>query len=121
MDIGRESNMEFRIPKKLLEVMEERERIFELMYVTYPTSRGEEEIHVSEFSDKSISSILLKDMRMNSYARDAIYPKLSDKALIEEAKYFLTQCKTPKFPCATYDEALIHKIVPELIKRLEEK
>jgi len=61
------------------------------------------------------------EMRINSYAQDDLPPKLTDEALINTAKYFMSQCSRPKFPCTTYDESLIHKILPELIKRLEER
>jgi hypothetical protein len=59
-------------------------------------------------------------MRMNSYANDDLPPKLNNAALIEKAKQYLGECAQTRIPCSTYDEALIHNIVPELIKRLEE-
>lgn len=76
-------------------------------------------VHVSAFNDREINLSVYKEMRMNSYAQDEIFTKLNDEALIDTARHFLSQCSHPRTPCATYDEALIHKIVPELLKRLE--
>jgi hypothetical protein len=59
-------------------------------------------------------------MKMNSYANDDLPPKLNNAALIEKAKQYLGECTQTRIPCSTYDEALIHNIAPELIKRLEE-
>lgn len=82
---------------------------------------GDKRMHVSELEDRSVTPERYRDMRMNSYAQDDLPPKLTDETLIKKAKYHLSQCRESAYPCTTYDEALIHKIVPELIKRLEEK
>lgn len=87
---------------------------YELKYISY----NGEQIHVSELEDKSVTPEMNKNMRMNSYAQEDLPPKLTDETLIEKAKYYKTQCSHPRFPCATYDEALIHNILPEMIKRL---
>lgn len=105
------------MPFKLSEKWEEKRRERELLkFVTY----GEEEIHVSEFPDRTITPAMMENMYMNSYARDDIFPKLTTETLLVDAKRYLSHCPTPRMPCSTYNEALIHKIVPELIKRLEE-
>jgi hypothetical protein len=106
--------MGFKLPDSFYEKQKE---IFEKKYIIYK----DEKIHVSELEDRSVSWDMKNEMRMNSYAQDDLPSKLTDKALIETAKYYLSNCSQPKFPCSTYDEALIHKILPELIKRLEEK
>lgn len=107
--------MTFKLPSKFDEI---RKEIHELKYITI----GNEKVHVSELDDRSVTPEYLNIMRMNSYAQDDLPPKLTNEALIEKAKYHVLN-STPlrSFPCTTYDEALIHKIVPELIKRLEEK
>ena len=96
----------------------EQERRHNLKYITI----GDKQVHVSKLKDRSVTPEQYKEMRMNSYAQDDLPGKLTDAALIEKAKYFLKNC-TPQrsFPCTTYDESVIHKILPELIKRLEEK
>ncbi|MNJ77569.1 hypothetical protein D3C77_751020 [compost metagenome] len=44
---------------------------------------------------------------------------MDDDLLIKKAKYYVDQCGRYNYPATTYDEAIIHVIVPELIKRLE--
>jgi|SRR5690625_233374 len=81
---------------------------------------GETMIHVSELDDRSVTSEDRSKMEMNSYAQNDLPPKLTTEALIETTKYYKSQCSTPRI-CSTYNESIIHKLVPELIKRLEEK
>ncbi|NRG43266.1 hypothetical protein HRF87_00635 [Bacillus sp. CRN 9] len=105
--------MGFKLPDSFYEKKRE---IHEKKYIVF---KGEN-IHVSDFEDRSITVEMKKQMRMNSYAQDDLPPKLDNNALIETAEYYITNCPRPTFPCTTYDEALIHKILPELIKRLKE-
>lgn len=105
--------MGFKLPESFYEKQKE---LFDKKYITL----GEKKIHITELEDRSVTSEMQQEMRMNSYAQDDLPPKLTDEALIETARHYQSQCHQPVFPCATYDEALIHKIVPELIKRLEE-
>lgn len=99
------------------EFQKRKQEEFEKKYITY----NSEEVHVSEFDDKSVDYDMKKGMRMNSYAQDDLTPKLTDEALIETAKYYQSNCTKPKFPCATYNDAIIHNLLPELLKRLEER
>lgn len=105
--------MGFKLPDSFLKKQKE---IHELKYIDY----NGKQVHVSEIEDRSVTPEMKKDMRMNSYAQDDLPPKLNNAALIETAKHYISNCSKPSFPCVTYDEALIHKLVPELIKRLEE-
>ena len=105
--------MAFKLPESYLKRKQEE---YKLKYITI----GNKEIHVSELEDRSVTSEMKAKMRMNSYAQEDFPPKLTDEALVETAKYYISQCQAPRFPCATYDESLIHKILPEMIKRLEE-
>jgi hypothetical protein len=57
---------------------------------------------------------------MNSYAHDKFFSKMDDELLIERAEYYISQCARYHYPATTYDETVIHVIVPELIKRLQE-
>lgn len=107
--------MGFKLPDSFYERQQE---IYDKKYITFSDGT---KIHVSELENKSITSEMKSEMKMNSYAQDDLYPKLTDEALIETTKYFMSQCSRPRFPCATYNESLIHKILPEIIKRLEEK
>jgi len=106
--------MPFKLPDSYYEKQKE---IYNLKYINY----NGKEIHITELEDKSVTSEMKKEMRMNSYAQDDLYPKLTDEALIDTAKYFMSQCSRPlKFPCVTYNESVIHMILPEMIKRMEE-
>ncbi|MCY7866045.1 hypothetical protein P8918_12510 [Bacillus spizizenii] len=106
--------MGFRF-KETLE--EKREEEYELKYIDYDG----ENVHITEFKNRSVTSEMKSNMRMNSYAQDDLPPKLTTEALIETAKLYQSQCSRPRLPCSTYDESLIHRILPELIKRLEER
>lgn len=106
--------MGFKLPDSYYEQQKE---IYDKKYVIY----NDQEIHITEFEDKSITLEMQQQMMMNSYARDDLPPKLTNEALIESAKHYLNNCEKPRLPCVTYDEALIHRILPELIKRLEDK
>lgn len=105
--------MGFRLPEKF---KKEQEEIYNSMVVNF----GDETRHITEFEDRSITPEMRADMRMNSYAQDKLPPKLTNEALINEAKYYKSHCRKPNRSTTTYDEALIHVILPELIKRLEE-
>lgn len=96
---------------------EKQKELHDLKYVSF----NRERIHVSELEGKSITPSMRREMRMNSYAQDDLPPKLTDEALIEMAEYHLSQCSKPSFPCTTYEESLVHKILPELIERLKER
>ena len=106
--------MTFKLPDWFEEKQKER---YELQYITYNGAK----IHPSEFNDRSITKEELENMKMNSYGQDEMFGKYTDDVLIDKARYYISNCSAPRYPCATYDEALIHKIVPELIKRLEER
>lgn len=77
-------------------------------------------VKITDIPNGSITPSMLKDMHMTVNARSAMPPKMTDDALIETAERYLKQC-TPSEHAATYDQAIIHSIVPEMIKRLKEK
>ena len=105
--------MTFQLPESFrLKQQEE----YKKQFVIYK----EKEIHVSEFEDKSITPQQLSEMKMNSYAQEKLHPKLNTDALINTTRSYLSQCSRSRYPASTYDEALVHLIVPELIKRIEE-
>lgn len=106
-------SFKFKFPESWLIKQQEE---YEKQYVIYQ----DEKIHIDEFEDKSITPQHLSDMRMNSYAREKLYPKLSTDALINTSKSYLSQCSRGRYPAITYDDALIHLIVPELLNRIEE-
>lgn len=57
---------------------------------------------------------------MNSYEREELVPFMDDDCLIQHIEYCLTNCqqKYRLGPCSTYDEAVVHLWMPEIIKRL---
>jgi hypothetical protein len=103
----------FKLPDSYYEKQKE---IYDKKYIYFDDG----EIHVSKLKDRSVTIEMKKEMRMNSYAQDDLPPKLTTEALIDTTKHYLSHCSKPRFPCVTYDEGLIHKLLPELIKRLEE-
>lgn len=105
--------MGFRFSEKFEQKKQEE---FEKQYVNW----GIVEQHVSEIKDGSLTTGMLQYARMNSYAQDKIYPKLTNEALIEKAEYYKNNCGRSQYPATTYNEALIHLIVPELIQRIKD-
>lgn len=103
----------FKLPKEFEEKLKREE---ELKYVLLEDGKQK---HVKEFKDKSISPEEYNSFRMNSYARNEIYPKLTDETLLETAEYYISQCHRP-YTINTYNDAAIHLILPELIKRYKE-
>lgn len=106
--------MGFKLPEWFQEHQKE---IYDKKYIQY----DDKEIHVSELDNRSVTWEMKQQMSMNSYAQDDMPQKLTNEALIEVAEMYLSNCSKPRFPCTTYDEALIHKILPELLVRLKEK
>lgn len=106
--------MSFKLPNSYYEKQNEE---YNQKYVFI----DDKKIHVSELKDRTVTTEMKNRMSMNTYAKDELPPKLTDETLIQTAEYYLSHCSKPIFPCTTYDEALIHTIVPELIKRLKEK
>lgn len=105
--------MGFRLSESFKQKQKE---IYEKQYVLF----GDKEVHVSEIENRSLSTEMLKDARMNSYATDKIFPKLTNEALINKAELYRSNCERYRYPATTYDQSLIHLIVPELIERIKE-
>ena len=73
-----------------------------------------------------ISSKQLATLCGNSWFMEAILPYLTDEALAERAAYYVSNSRYPRdvpawAPASCYDEALNHKIIPELVRRLLDK
>jgi hypothetical protein len=110
----RRLKMGFKLPD---EHYERQRELHELKYINF---KGKQ-IHVSKLQDKSVTTEMKDQMKMNSYAQDDLPPKLTNEALIETVKHYKDNCSRPlHFPCSTYDESIIHVLVPEMVKRLEE-
>lgn len=78
-------------------------------------------VHISEIEDKTVSLDDLKKIDKTTIVRLKLPPKLTDEALIKTAEHYLMQCTNTGYPFVTYEDALIHTIVPELINRLKEQ
>jgi len=63
------------------------------------------------------------ELRMNSYERKALLPKLDDRAVFHLLKYCLSQSRFEKLRryelAGTYDEAVTCDLLPEMMLRLE--
>lgn len=78
------------------------------------------EVSIDDFKDSSITYEMLSNMSMNSYARTAIYPKLTTEALIKVSKDTLKQCTPILSTPVTYDESIIKSLFPEVIERISD-
>jgi len=58
---------------------------------------------------------------MNSWEREECVPLFDDDCLVKNIEYCLSHCeqKHRPGPCVTYDESLIHKWMPEILKRFQ--
>lgn len=66
------------------------------------------------------------DAPMNSYERELILPKLVDTAFLKALKYYVENCgrhERPRLsrPSRCYDDAVMNVMLPELIRRFEER
>lgn len=86
-------------------------------YIEY----GNDYVHVTKIKNHTVTPTMLKDMHMSSNTRAELPPKLTDEALIQTAENYLKQCTPNDYPAVTYDQALIHSIVPELLNRLKKE
>ena len=59
-------------------------------------------------------------LRMNSYEREYLMEFLTDEAFIHVCSLCLNQVSANRHP-VTYDEAIVHKLFPELLTRFERK
>lgn len=105
--------MPFKLPSILEEERKKREQLERFTFV------DGKEIHPSELPDRSVTPEQHDVLRMNSYASEALIPKLDTRVLTEKAMYYKSQCGREKYPNSTYNEAIIHSITPELVKRLQ--
>lgn len=61
-------------------------------------------------------------MRTNSFEQEELIPLLDNDALCSFAEYCLKNCRPrDRRPSIVYDDAVLHVIVPLLLKRLKEK
>jgi hypothetical protein len=63
----------------------------------------------------------IQNLAMNSYEREFLLPSLSDEALLERCEHAIKNSAPlvdPRLPAHTYDEACIHRLMPEIMRRL---
>lgn len=61
---------------------------------------------------------------MNTYEREACLPVFTTEGLIKALQETLVNCRQPRepgVPCASSEESVLHRIVPELVRRLQAK
>jgi len=83
-----------------------------------PLEHISEEVQALANRGWPVSSEEYAEMRMNSYEREYLLPYLSLECLTGVARYYLSQC-SPCYKPVTYNEALLARVVPELLDRLE--
>lgn len=60
-----------------------------------------------------------EDLRLNGFERDALYPVLTTEALCKATEQVRSLCLPQRhFPTLTYDETLMHRLVPLLVAEL---
>lgn len=61
---------------------------------------------------------------LNSWERELLLPLMSNELFLSELEYCLKNCspnhQSESHPAATYDEAIVYRYVPELVRRLKE-
>ena len=62
-----------------------------------------------------------KELRLNSWEQEELYPHLDDEAFIHVFQHTLDNCgpMRQKRPCAVYDEAMRFIFIPEILKRFK--
>lgn len=73
-------------------------------------------------SNDTISWEQWEMMRMNSFEREALVPHMADECFIKHCEQIGAHCR-PKHrsgPCITYDEKVVHLLMPEAMRRLAE-
>lgn len=78
-------------------------------------------IHVDDLPDQAVTPADLKLMPMTTYAREKLPPKMTDEALLQIAEKYSANVTQMHQPAVTYEEMLIHSVLPELIKRLKDR
>lgn len=60
-----------------------------------------------------------ESLSLNGFERDALYPHMDTEALCKAIEQVRGYCLPQRhFPAVTYDEVLIHRLVPLLLARL---
>ncbi len=67
----------------------------------------------------NVTSVEWKALVINAYEREALYPALTNEALIEEAKIIAAGTARIRNPATTYEEAAYGVILPLIIERLK--
>lgn len=98
-----------------LEYMKERKKQQETARVFID---GEEKL-IKDIPDKSITPAVYRILKTNSVGWRLLIPKYDDEALVLVTQHYLENSGTDSIH--TYDGALKGFVVPELLKRLEER
>ena len=63
-----------------------------------------------------------KELRINSFEQEELYSLLDNDALCRMTEHCLNNCRPrDRKPSIVYDDAVLHVLVPLLLKRLKEK
>jgi hypothetical protein len=57
-------------------------------------------------------------MRLNSWELELLIPRLDNEALTYVARLYAKNCTPSQRPCTVYDAAVVHVLLPELLRRL---
>lgn len=93
-----------------------------------PTPQEQKMSHIREEIQKlrkrgNVTLPELKKLSLNMWEREHLYPVLSDAALV----YVIERCQkqihdsNPYEPAVTYQDGLLHRLLPELKERFKEQ
>jgi hypothetical protein len=76
--------------------------------------------HVRALLDRAVQIdwITFEALRMNSREQEVLIPRLDDDALLRVCEHYLRQLPARARPFATYEDAIIGLLTPELMRRL---
>lgn len=97
------------------ELKENKKDSLEIHYVYI----GEKVKRVRDFEDYSVTRKEYVQMKMNSYARDKMYKKLSNEALIRVGRNYVGQCGGVYDGSGKNSDYLIQGVFTELLNRLD--
>lgn len=80
--------------------------------------------HIRELAVRgTISYEEYNDLRMNSYEREHLHPHMTKEGLVKLLRLYSNHVapKDRTGPCSTYDQAILHNLLPLLLEKLEKE
>lgn len=104
----------------LNDIKRTKEKGIERLEVHYVYINDDKIKRVRDFEEESIDLYLYKELRMNNYARNNIYPKLTKETFIHASEMYVSECGGTYTGSGKNSDYLILGVFKELIKRYKE-